>query len=135
MEGRCPRGASPFRTSKKGGAILNDSEFVSILNQLSEYLKANKTFVKNPFRVTEIERADTIADELFPDAKREITDDPLQMGAIILYIEDFDIDVGGEREINLFSELIKIADVWEIYPKDNGNVCLAAVFHNAFVRI
>ena len=114
---------------------MNDAEFLSFLDQIGKYLESDKTFVENPFRVTEIKRAAEIVAELFPEAQKEFQDDPLQMGAMILHIEDFDLDVSGEREINLFSELIKIADNWEIYPRDNGNVCLSAVFQKALIRI
>ncbi len=111
---------------------MNDAEFLDILNQLGEYLKANKAFIKNPFRAREFETAVTLAHKLFPDAKIEIEDDPLQMGAMMLSITDYYLDV---TEINLFVELIKLADNWEIHPIDNETVCLAAVFQKVFVRI
>ena len=114
---------------------MNDKEFLSIMNQLGKYLASDKMFIENPFRVTEIKKAAEIVAELFPEAKKEFKDDPLQMGAMILHIEDYDLDVCSEKEIELFAELIKIADCWEIYTKDNGNVCIAAVFKNALIRI
>ena len=114
---------------------MNEAEFHGILDQLSEYLTANKTFIPNPFRETELKNALTTARELFPNAKIELKDDPLQMGAMILRIEDFEIGATGEREINLFSELIKHADNFEIYPIDDDNVRCAIVFQNVMVRI
>lgn len=114
---------------------MNDKEFHGILDQLSEYLTANKTFTPNPFRETELKNALTTARELFPNAKIELKDDPLQTGAMILRIEDFEISATGEREINLFSELIKHADNFEIYPIDDDNVRCAIVFQNVMVRI
>lgn len=114
---------------------MNDAEFQSILDQLSKYLAADKKFISNPFRETELKEAIAKAKELFPDAKVELHDDPLQMGAMILRIEDFAISATGEREINLFSEIIRHADNFEIYPIDADNVRFAAVFQNVLVRI
>lgn len=111
---------------------MNDKEFISILEQLKAYLAAEKTFIENPFRVTEFKKAIELSVALFPDARIDIKDDPLQMGAMILHIEDFDLDV---TETETFSELILLADNWEAYALENGNVCLAGVFQNVLVRI
>lgn len=111
---------------------MNEAEFMSILDKLAAYLAASKTFIENPFRVTEFKKAIGLSRELFPDAKIEIKDDPLQMGAMILHIEDFDLDV---TETDTFAELVQLADNWEAYALENGNVCLAAVFQNVLVRI
>lgn len=114
---------------------MNDEEFQSILDQLSKYLAADKTFVSNPFRVTEIEKAIAMATELFPDSTVKLQDDPLQMGAMILVVEDYAIGATGATEINLFSEIIKLADNFEFYSIDSENVRFTAVFQNALVRI
>ena len=111
---------------------MNDVEFQAILDQLKAYLAMDKTFIQNPFRVKEFENAIHLAHELFPDAKIEIHDDPLQMGAGIFSIEDYDLDV---TEVSLFSSMIEKADNFEIYPTNNGNVRFAAVFNNILVRI
>ena len=114
---------------------MNDAEFQTILDQLSKYLSADKKFISNPFRETELMDAIAKANELFPDAKVELHSDPLEMGAMILRIEDFSLDVTGEREINLFADIIRHANNFEIYPVDAENVRFAAVFQNVLVRI
>ncbi len=114
---------------------MTDNEFFSILSDLKAYLASKKTFIENPFRVREFENAVHIARKLFPDAKIEIKDDPLQMGAMIFAIEDYDLDVSGETEINLFAEMTAKADNFETYPTDNGSVRLAVLFQNVLVRV
>ena len=114
---------------------MNDEEFQSILDQLGKYLATDKTFVNNTFRVTEIQKAVAMATELFPDATIRLQDDPLQMGAAILVIEDYAIGATGTTEINLFSEIIKLADNFEFYSVDDETVRFTAVFQNALVRI
>ena len=114
---------------------MNDAEFQIILNQLSQYLAMEKNFVVNPMRKTEFERAIALACELFPDAKVYIQNDPLEMGAMILRIEAFDINISGEREIKTFSELIALADNFEVYAIEDGDIRFAAVFQNVLIRI
>lgn len=114
---------------------MNDAEFQSILDQLSLYLAKDKTFIINPVRETEFKKAIEIATLLFPNAKLEVKSDPLEVGAGILRIESYEINISGEREINLFSELINFADNFEIYPIDNGNIRFAVVFEHVLVRI
>ena len=114
---------------------MTDEEFYAILAKLGEYLHTEKHFVDNPFRQMEIRNAFHKAHELFPDAKIELRGDPLQLGAIILHMEMFDIDVSGATQMNLFTDIIQNADNFEIYPIDAEHVCLAAVFQNALVRI
>lgn len=111
---------------------MTDKEFMSILEQLQAYIAMRKTFIENPFRVTELKKAIDMSHALFPDAKIELKDDPLQMGAMILHIEDFDLDV---TETEAFAELVTLADNLEAYALENGNVCLAAVFQNVLVRV
>lgn len=111
---------------------MNDEEFMAILDQLKDYINSKKTFVENPFRMDEFKKAIEIATKLFPEAKIEMRDDPLEMGAMILRIKDYDIDI---TETDLFVDLIRLANNWNIYPCDNGNVCLAGVFNNVLVRI
>lgn len=124
-------------TSKgnEGGMLLTDEEFYAILAKLGEYLQTEKHFIDNPFRRTEIKDAVIKAHELFPNAKIELRDDPLQLGALILHMEMFDIDVSGVMQINLFTDIIRNADNFEIYPIDDEHICFAAVFQNALVRI
>ena len=114
---------------------MNNTEFMNILNQLNNYLKMEKKFVLNSMRETEFKKAIELACKLFPDAKIYTNDDPLQMGAMILCIEDFSLSVCGETEIKLFSDIISMADNFEFYPIDEGTVKFAAVFQNVLVRI
>lgn len=114
---------------------MNDYEFQLLLNKLHEYLATEKTFVENSIRTMEIKNAAEVAHELFPEAKIYIKDDPLQMGAMILRIEAFDINISTEREMNLFSELINLADNFEVYAIEDGNIRLAIVFQDVLVRI
>lgn len=114
---------------------LNDAEFQVILNQLSQYLAMEKNFIVNPIRETEFKKAIKLACELFPDAKVYIQNDALEMGAMILRVESFDINISDEREIKLFSELISIADNFEVYAIEDNNIRFAAVFQNVLVRI
>lgn len=114
---------------------MNDAEFQIILNQLGQYLAMEKNFVVNPMRETEFKNAIALACELFPNAKVYIQNDPLEMGAMILRMEAFDINISGEREIKLFSDLITIADNFEVYAIEDNNIRFAAVFQNVLIRI
>lgn len=114
---------------------MNDAEFQRILNQLGQYITTDKNFVVNPVREPVFKRAVALAYELFPNANVYIKDDPLQMGAMILRMEAFDINISTEREIILFTELINLADNFEVYAIENGNIRLAIVFQDVLVRI
>ena len=114
---------------------MNEFEFHLLLEKINEYLKEKKTFVENPFRVTEIKSAATMAHEVFPDAKLCINDDPLQTGSLYLHIELVDISISDEREINLFAEMISLCDNFEIYAHTDGYLVFALLFQNAFIRI
>lgn len=114
---------------------MNDEQFYTLLAKIGEYLHTEKQFVDNPFRQREVQNAIHKANELFPDAKIELRSDPLQLGALILHMEMFDINVSGETEINLFKDIIADADNFEIYSMGEDLICLAAVFQNAFIKI
>lgn len=114
---------------------MNDAEFQGILNRLGQYLATEKNFVVNPVREPDFKHAVALANELFPNANVYIKDDPLQMGAMILRMEAFDINISTEREIILFTELINLADNFEVYAIENGNIRLAIVFQDVLVRI
>lgn len=113
---------------------MDEKEFTSLMNELEEYLQREKVFIKNPARFAEIEQATEIAEELFTESKVSIKDDPIQMGALILRIEGFDIVVRGKREIELFQKLIENADNFEIYAVD-GDVRFAILFNDALIRL
>jgi hypothetical protein len=111
---------------------MNDEEFLQFADQLAAYLEREKTFFKNPKRITEVEAAGEIARKMFPEAIITIKDDPLQMGALILCIEDIDIAV---REIERFKELIGKANNFEVYPVGDERVRLSVVFNKALLRL
>lgn len=114
---------------------MNDETFMQILKQLGNYLATEKNFVINPFRESEFKKAIELACKLFPDATIYTNDDPLQMGAMILCIEDYSLSATGETEINLFSDIIALADNFELYPLNEETVKFAAVFQNVLVRV
>ena len=114
---------------------LTNTEFHEILAKLREYLESEKVFIKNPIRVREMNRALEIINELFPDSQKEIKDDPLQMGAVILTVDGGDIVIRGERELALFSELTSLIDNFEIYPTSRDNIHFAAVMQEVYLNI
>ena len=69
------------------------SEIDNLSHQLQEYLAKEKVFIYNPARMADINAAEKMAKYLFPEAKLNIRPDPLQMGALILEIEDYDLTV------------------------------------------
>ena len=114
---------------------MDDKEFDELMQKLSDYLATEKVFIKNPERFADVERATEIATQLFSDSTVTIENDPLQMGALIVRIDGFDIVVRGEREISLFSELISKANNFEIYSIGDERICCAILFNNALTRV
>lgn len=114
---------------------MTDEEFNSILTSLNKYLQMEKKFIVNPMREAEFRSALSKANELFPKAKIEVHDDPLEMGAMILHIEDYSLDVCKGNQNDMFIEIVRDADNFEIYATPDGNVCLAAVYQDVLVRI
>ena len=114
---------------------LTNTEFHEILTKLREYIESEKVFIKNPIRVREMNRALEIINELFPDSQKEIKDDPLQMGAVILTVDGGDIVIRGERELALFSEVTSLIDNFEIYPTSRDNIHFAAVMQEVYLNI
>lgn len=114
---------------------MDEREFLSLMGELREYLDTKKVFIQDPIRFADVERATEIAKILFEDMAVTIEEDPLQMGALILCINGFDITVRGEREIKLFQELISKADNFEIYPVGDEKVKFAILFSKVLKRI
>lgn len=110
---------------------MNEEHFYEIADVLTEYLETKKMFVPNPKRMKEVNTATEMACRLFPEAEINLKDDPLQMGAIILEIEDCFIVV---REIEKFVKLIGKANNFDIFSGDDG-VRLSILFANALIRI
>lgn len=115
--------------------LLNDQQFQQFLGELQRYLRQPKVFVTNLNRAREFYNAVDLAQQLFPNAKIEIREDPLQTGAMSLHMEAIDIVVRGEREIKLFIKLIELADNFEIYPINDEEICFAAVFQKVNERV
>ena len=109
--------------------------FFKTVQELKEYLQKDKVFIDNPARLADVQHATEIANELFGDMNIWIKEDPIQMGALILCIEGFDIIVRGEREIELFYELIDKANNFEIYATEEGNIRCSILFNKAKIRI
>ena len=114
---------------------MDSQEFKGLMAELAQYLESEKVFIKNPARFAEIDTAFQIASQLFTDAEVTISDDPLQMGALILRIECYDIVVRGQDEIALFSALITNADNFEIYSAGEEKIKFSLVFSGALIRL
>ena len=114
---------------------MDDKEFEKLMAALTKYLESEKVFIKNPERFADVERATEIATQLFSDSTVSVDDDPLQLGALIVRIDAFDITIRGEREIKLFVELVSKADNFEIYPVGDEKVCFAILFNHALTRV
>ena len=114
---------------------MSDQQFQQFLGELKDHLKQPKMFVTNIDRAREFYNAVHLAKQLFADATIEIKDDPLQNGAMIFHVESMDFIVRGEREINLFTEMISKASNFEIYHKGKGNIHFAAVFQGVNKRV
>lgn len=117
---------------------MEEKELDIILDAIGKHLEREKVFIQNPSRAKDVAHALEIANTLFPDHKTEIKDDPLQTGALILYIECTDVDdsilVRGTREIELFNEMVAAANNFEIYEVD-GHIRFAAVFNGVLKLI
>ena len=114
---------------------MTDGELYEILKSLGEYLEMKKDFVANPPRYAEFEDAVRKAREIFPEAKIEVQNDPLEMGAMILHVEDFDLDVCKGNQIDRFIEILRGADNCEFYTLPNRNICIAVVYQNVLSRV
>jgi hypothetical protein len=114
---------------------MNSNELNGILSDLRAYLEREKVFIKNPFREQEVNRALEIINALFPNSVREIKNDPLQMGAVILTVDGNDIVVRGDEELALFAELTSLVDNFEIYATKGNQIHFAAVMQEVLVRI
>lgn len=114
---------------------MEDNEFTAILDAISAHLKREKVFIQNPERMAHFATAMNIAETLFPDYTREIKDDPLQTGALILAIECTEADASiVVTDIDLFNDMVIMADNFEIY-NNNGNIRLAMVFNGVYKLI
>ena len=99
---------------------------------LTQYLETQKIFIQNPLRMMDVNKATETACRMFPEANVTIEDDPLQMGAVFLCIEDFDISV---KETKQFSDMISKADNFVIHNVDEENIKIMIMFSDALIRI
>ena len=113
---------------------MNDEEFMGLMNELGDYLKVQKVFIKNPARFAEVNTARQIAKELFADSNITIEDDPLQMGAMSLCINCFDVTIRGKDEIKLFQQLIAKADNFEIYSVGDERIKIDILFYDVLIK-
>jgi hypothetical protein len=114
---------------------MTDQQFQQFLGELKSYLDKPKMFVTNIERAREFYNAVNLAKQLFPDAKIDIEDDPLQTGAMSLHIEATDLVVRGATEIVLFTRIIALADNFEIYSKGKDKIHFAAMFRGVNKRV
>ena len=104
---------------------------MNFIELLDEYLNSQKMFVQNPKRIAEVNAATEVACRIFPKADINLIDDPLQMGAVILTIEDCFMTV---REVKKFIRIIDKANNFDIMC--NGEtVKLSVLFANALIKI
>ena len=108
---------------------------MQFLNNLQAYMKQPKVFVTDINRAKEFYTAVDIAKRLFPETEIKIKDDLLQTGAMIFEFVAFDVVVRGAMELALFSDMISLADNFEIYPISREKVRFGAVFQSVNKRI
>lgn len=111
---------------------MKDKDFVNLMNDCKKYLDAEKSFKPNPNQLVNVQRMANIAKSLFPNAKVELKDDPLQLGSIILSIKDYGLDITGEEEIRMFAELIFNAANFEIYSREQEVVSIDLIYDDIF---
>lgn len=111
---------------------MNDEEFMSLMEQLDAYMSTPKMFITNPVRMTDVTNAINIAKQLFPEANIHLAEDPINMGALIIRIDDFDLAV---QDTEAFYRMTCKADNFEVYSIDNEEVRLSVLFNGALERI
>ena len=113
---------------------MNDKD---IFDMVDKYLKMPKTFMPVPDRVREVKKAYDIALELFPEAKVELESDPLQTGALVLSITGYDMTLNDKREIDLFYDMVRNANNFEIAPEpfEEEKIKFGAIFYGAYAMI
>ena len=113
---------------------MNDEEFMGLMEEIGDYLKSEKVFIKNPARFADVNAAREIANELFQESNVTVEDDPLQTGSMCLCVNCFDVVVRGKREIKLFQQLISNADNFEIYASTDDHIKIAIMFNDVLVK-
>lgn len=103
-----------------------------LMDAFAKYLKMEKVFIQNPARMKTVNAATEIAYKLFPEANITLEDDPLQMGAIFLCIEDVNLVI---REPKFFTIMVHSADNFEICRNGDENMKITIMFGNALKQI
>lgn len=114
---------------------MTDEQMQVVFTKLKEYLDKEKVFIENPFKMQDVRKAAEILHQLFPDVEIKIENDPLQMGALILSFDYFDMIVRGAQELELFAEFTTLVDNFEVYSIGREKVHVAAVIQQALIRI
>ena len=112
--------------------MLYNDKFKSLLDAVQQYLNADKNFIENADRMKDVMESFYKGNELFPDAEIEIRHDELQLGALIIQIVDYQLDVSAEREIKTFNEIVSKANNFAFFPKGNDQVELTIMFHDVY---
>lgn len=98
----------------------NKSNIAKLGKCVEEYLAKEKIFIPNPERFIQVTEAKKAAERLFKNFSIEVTNDPLQTGALVITIKGDYIECSSEREIKDFTVLIKNCNNFEIVPTSEG---------------
>ena len=111
---------------------MDSKDLLKLTDALKEYLATAKDYIPNIERLVSVSDAMSIAREMYPEHKITLAKDPLQMGVLFLEIIGTDITVIGEREMELFQQMVDKADNFEIIPINKDEVRLSICFADAF---
>ena len=112
--------------------MLFEKKIADLMDAFAKHLQTEKVFIQNPARMKHVRAATEIAHRLFPEANITLEDDPLQMGALFLCIEDVYLVV---REPKFFTIMVHSADNFEICCNGEDNMKISIMFGNALQRI
>ena len=90
--------------------------FEQSMEALAAYLHQEKRFVENKPRRAELDETLHMARLIFPRARIGLLDDPLQLGAMTIAIDDADLSLFGKEQIKQYGHLLDHADTVAVYP-------------------
>lgn len=111
---------------------MDIKDFMEFSDTLKQYMDADKNYIPNIARLNDVSEAIKLALDLYPEHKIEIAKDPLQMGSLFIDITGTEISAIGEREIELFNQLVSKANNFETVPMGNEELRLSICFAGAF---
>lgn len=111
---------------------MDTKDFMEFSDSLKQYLETEKNYIPNIARLNDVSDAIKLALDLYPEHKVIIAKDPLQMGSLFIDITGPDISAIGEREIELFNQLVSKANNFETVPVGNEELRLSICFADAF---